>query len=140
MNERTTLEIIAPTVEEALAQGLTQLGLPADAVSVEVLDSGNKGLFGLGGRQVRVRLTVNGLDGAPASKTEPTPASKPDTVRLVSQKKPSLPPLLHLRRRKRPKRLSKTKLKSQLWLKPRVPLPKLSLVPGMMKFSIRPKR
>jgi spoIIIJ-associated protein len=59
MVERTTLEIIAPTVEEALAQGLAQLGLPADAVSVEVLDSGNKGLFGLGGRQVRVRLTVN---------------------------------------------------------------------------------
>ncbi len=59
MNERTTFEIIAPTVEEALAQGLAQLGLPASAVSVEVLDSGNKGLFGLGGRQVRVRLTVN---------------------------------------------------------------------------------
>jgi len=59
MNERTTLEIIAPTVEEALAQGLAQLGLPADAVSVEVLDAGNKGLFGLGGRQVRVRLMVN---------------------------------------------------------------------------------
>ncbi|MGE5072928.1 MAG: RNA-binding cell elongation regulator Jag/EloR [Anaerolineae bacterium] len=59
MTERTTLEIIAPTVEEALAQGLAQLGLPADAVSVEVLDSGSKGLFGLGGRQVRVRLTVH---------------------------------------------------------------------------------
>ncbi|MCJ7435709.1 MAG: Jag N-terminal domain-containing protein [Anaerolineales bacterium] len=78
MNERTTLEIIAATVEEALAQGLAQLGLPADAVSVEVLDSGKKGLFGLGGRQVRVLLTVNGPDDAPASKTEPTPASKPD--------------------------------------------------------------
>src|SRR5512135_2564573 len=60
MSEQTTLEIIAPTVEEALAQGLAQLGLPADAVSVEVLDSGSKGLFGLGGRQVRVRLTVHG--------------------------------------------------------------------------------
>ncbi len=59
MNERTTLEIIAPTVEEALAQGLAQLGLPASAVSVEVLDTGNKGLFGLGARQVRVQLTVN---------------------------------------------------------------------------------
>ncbi len=75
MNERTTLEIIAPTVEEALAQGLAQLGLPADAVSVEVLDSGNKGLFGLGGRQVRVRLTVNGPGGeAPASAPEKKPA------------------------------------------------------------------
>lgn len=58
MNERTTLEIIAPTVEEAIAQGLAQLGLTADAVSVEVLDAGNKGLFGLGKHQVRVRLTV----------------------------------------------------------------------------------
>ena len=69
MTERTTLEIIAPTVEEALAQGLAQLGLPATAVSVEVLDSGNKGLFGLGGRQVRVRLTVNPPGGAPAAST-----------------------------------------------------------------------
>jgi len=59
MSERTTLEIIAPTVEEALQQGLAQLGLTADAVSIEVLDSGTKGLFGLGGRQVRVRLSVN---------------------------------------------------------------------------------
>jgi spoIIIJ-associated protein len=59
MNERTTLEIIAPTVEEAIAQGLEQLGLTADAVSVEVLDAGNKGLFGLGRPHVRVRLTVN---------------------------------------------------------------------------------
>jgi spoIIIJ-associated protein len=59
MNERTTLEIIAPTVEEAIAQGLVQLGLSADAVSIEVLDTGNKGFFGLGKPQVRVRLTVN---------------------------------------------------------------------------------
>ena len=64
MNERTTLEIIAPTVEEALAQGLAQLGLPADAVSVEVLDSGNKGPFVLGKRQVRVRLTINPPEGS----------------------------------------------------------------------------
>ena len=64
MNQRTTLEIIAPTVEEAIAQGLAQLGLTADAVSVEVLDAGNKGLFGLGKPQVRVRLTVNPAGGA----------------------------------------------------------------------------
>ena len=48
MNQRTTLEIIAPTVEEAIAQGLAELGLTADAVSVEVLDAGTKGFFGLG--------------------------------------------------------------------------------------------
>jgi spoIIIJ-associated protein len=76
MEERPTLEIIAPTVEEAIAQGLEQLGLTADAVSVEVLDAGTKGLFGMGGRQVRVRLTVHGPGGAPA--LTPKPASGPD--------------------------------------------------------------
>lgn len=77
MSERTTLEIIAPTVEEAIQQGLDQLGLTADAVSVEVLDSGSKGLFGLGGRQVRVRLSVTppSIPDLPASTSEPKPVS-----------------------------------------------------------------
>jgi len=78
MNERTTLEIIAPTVEEAIAQGLAQLSLTADAVSVEVLDAGNKGLFGLGRHQVRVRLTVTPPGGSSALQTELVPASKPE--------------------------------------------------------------
>jgi len=58
MNERTTLEKIAPTVEEAIAEGLAELNLPAEAVDVEVLDTGSRGLFGVGSRQARVRLTV----------------------------------------------------------------------------------
>lgn len=74
MNERTTLEVIAPTVEEAIQQGLSQLGLTADQVSVEVLDSGSKGLFGLGGRQVRVLLTV-GAPQEPVSLADPKPAT-----------------------------------------------------------------
>jgi spoIIIJ-associated protein len=74
MNEKATLEVIAPTVEEALAQGLAQLNLPAEAVSMEVLDAGSKGLFGLGGRQVRVRLTVKSGEET----ASPSPASKRD--------------------------------------------------------------
>jgi spoIIIJ-associated protein len=58
MNERTTLEKIAPNVEEAIAQGLAELGLGKEAVDVEVLDEGSRGLLGIGGRQARVRLTV----------------------------------------------------------------------------------
>ena len=56
--EKTTLEIIAPSIEEAVSKGLNQLGLPRDAVDVEVLDSGSKGLFGLGVRQARIRLRI----------------------------------------------------------------------------------
>lgn len=59
MSKKTTLEVIADTVEEAISQGLEELGLTAADVSVEVLDSGGKGFLGLGKRQVRVRLTVN---------------------------------------------------------------------------------
>lgn len=91
MNERTTLEVIAPTVEEAIQQGLAQLGLAADAVSVEVLDSGSKGLFGLGGRQVRVLLTVNPpVMEKPASPPEPktTPAKKAESKPKAKEAKP----------------------------------------------------
>ena len=81
MNQRTTLEVIAPTVEEAIAQGLSELGLAADAVSVEVLDAGNKGFFGLGKSQVRVRLTVNpvgaGMDVPAESMTRSQPEPEP---------------------------------------------------------------
>jgi spoIIIJ-associated protein len=89
MNERTTLEIIAPTVEEALAQGLSQLGLTADAVSVEVLDAGNKGLFGLGKPQVRVRLTVNGPQDSKAEDVKPAPVKKEADLPLPTQEKPA---------------------------------------------------
>jgi spoIIIJ-associated protein len=81
MNEKTTLEIIAPTVEEAIAQGLAQLGLTADAVSVEVLDAGNKGLFGLGKPQVRVRLTVvppGGMAAPEGGRSAAEPESAPE--------------------------------------------------------------
>src|SRR5215211_8033111 len=80
MTEKTTLEIIAPTVEEAIAQGLSELGLTADAVSVEVLDAGTKGFFGLGEAQVRVRLTVNPAPGEIDVQAEPVPVSRPEPV------------------------------------------------------------
>jgi spoIIIJ-associated protein len=93
MSDRTTLEIIAPTVEEALLQGLSQLGLTADAVSVEVLDSGSKGLFGLGGRQVRVRLTVNPppeeVVHADLPKPKPAPAKRAESTPKAKETKPA---------------------------------------------------
>jgi spoIIIJ-associated protein len=58
---RTTLEKIASTVEEAIAIGLEDLGLEREAVEIEVLDEGNRGLFGLGTRMARVRLTVKDI-------------------------------------------------------------------------------
>src|SRR5215211_8463624 len=96
MNQRTTLEIIAPTVEEALAQGLAELGLTADAVSVEVLDAGNKGLFGLGRPQVRVRLTVNPEGGFNIIEPEPVPEPKKEEKHSEPKPKPSSAPTISI--------------------------------------------
>jgi spoIIIJ-associated protein len=62
MNDnRTTLEVIAPSVEEALAQGLGELGLTEKDVDVEVLDEGSRGLFGIGSRQARIRISIKAV-------------------------------------------------------------------------------
>ncbi|RPI87520.1 MAG: KH domain-containing protein [Chloroflexi bacterium] len=62
-DKRATLEVIAPTVEEAVEKGLADLGLTPDAVEVEILDQGSKGLFGIGSRHARVRLAVKSGPG-----------------------------------------------------------------------------
>lgn len=47
------------TVDEAVEEGLAELGVDRTAVDVEVLEEGSKGLFGLlGSRAARVRLTL----------------------------------------------------------------------------------
>lgn len=71
--ETTTLEIIAPSVEEAIERGIQQLGVPREAVEVEVLDVGSKGLFGLGSRQARVILKLMAVPAA----TERSRSTKP---------------------------------------------------------------
>lgn len=69
-DEKTTLEIIAPTIEEAISKGLNQLGLPREAVDIEVMDSGSRGLFGLGSRQARIRLTIISQDDMQAERED----------------------------------------------------------------------
>jgi len=83
--EKTTLEVIAPTVEDAVQKGLAQLNLPQDAVDVEVLDAGSRGLFGLGSRQARIRLTIKSVPAdavytkATAQKREARPVPAAET-------------------------------------------------------------
>ena len=81
MNDKhTNLEIIAPTVDEAIQKGLADLGLTREAVDIEILDEGGKGLFGLGNRQARIRLTI--ISDSEQLKIEPTESvleDAPDT-------------------------------------------------------------
>jgi spoIIIJ-associated protein len=62
--KRTTLEVIAPSIEEAISRGVEQLGVPRELLHVDVLDEGSKGFLGIGGRQVRLRLTLKDVEPA----------------------------------------------------------------------------
>ncbi len=86
--ERTKLEVIAPSVEEAIEKGLQILGLTQADIDVEILDEGKKGLLGLGTRQARVVLKVKpqffeaGLD---ASADEPGLSTQNDAVTPIDE-------------------------------------------------------
>jgi spoIIIJ-associated protein len=54
------VEASGKNVEEAIAQGLAQLGKTRDEVKIEVLSEGSRGLFGLGAEEARVRISVVG--------------------------------------------------------------------------------
>jgi spoIIIJ-associated protein len=69
---RPTIEIIAPSVEEAIANGLNDLGMTEEDVDIEILDEGTRGLFGLGSRQARVRLSIKSPSSSPQVSTAET--------------------------------------------------------------------
>lgn len=84
--KKITQEFIAPTVEEAIEQGAKTLGIAQDKLDVEVLDQGSKGLFGLGSRHARVRLSIrNGEE----QKTEPKPKTERPTILKQKDEMPS---------------------------------------------------
>lgn len=69
------LEATGENRDAAIANALRQLGLDRDDVSVEVLDNGKKGIFGIGATPARVRVTYEVPDVV-EKKPEPKPAPK----------------------------------------------------------------
>ena len=93
--KKTSLEVIAPSVDEAISQGAAELGVSKDALEVEVLDEGGSGFLGITHRQARIRVSVDLGDseidlrqdskGEPAPSAVPTPAGEgdPEAVKVA---------------------------------------------------------
>lgn len=77
-----SIESSAKTMEEAVTLGLEKLGVSLGDVTIDIIDEGSKGLFGLiGGKPARVKLTVrdgvedtNFLSSLSLNNDEPAPA------------------------------------------------------------------
>ena len=78
-NNRATLEVIAQTIDEAIEKGLNDLGLPRDAVEIDILDEGGKGMLGIGSRQARVRISVLGEEGDSEEQEQKPQETSPDS-------------------------------------------------------------
>lgn len=86
-NNRATLEVISGTVDEAIEKGLTDLGLPREAVEITILDEGGSGLLGFGSRQARVRISILTDEETKAEDTSQVLSSedKDDTLRMTEE-------------------------------------------------------
>jgi spoIIIJ-associated protein len=65
------IEAAGADVEAAIETGLARLTVDLDAVEIEVLDKGSRGVLGLGARAARVRLTL---------RPRPAPAAPPESI------------------------------------------------------------
>lgn len=55
-----SIELQEKTVDEAINKALEQLQVSRDQVAVEILEEGSRGLFGLGAKPAKVRVSISG--------------------------------------------------------------------------------
>ena len=86
-----TYESSAKTIEEAISAGLEHLGVSIGEVTIDILEEGSKGLFGLfGSRMAKVRLTLKDQEEESIWSTltrESTVGVREQKVRETSPKK-----------------------------------------------------
>lgn len=78
MLEARRYEFTAATPEEALEKGLSELNISRDQVDMEVLESGSRGLFGLGAKPAIIALTV---------KSTPIPNDEKESTSIETEEK-----------------------------------------------------
>lgn len=92
-NQNESLDVSAKTVEEAIEQGLSRLGVSRDQVEIQILNEGKRGILGFGSEDATVRLTPKRLrvEEAPAAvPVEAAPVAEPDEEEVIQS--PPTPP------------------------------------------------
>lgn len=90
MSEPRFVEATGPDVDTAIKNGLARLNASSKDVIVEVLEESSRGLFGIGGKPARVRLTLLAPVApppAPAERAKP-PAPRRDSQAAREPKEP----------------------------------------------------
>ncbi len=77
-SERRSVVASGKTVDDAINNGLSMLGVRRDEVDLEVITEGSRGVLGFGAEHARVRLTVRPKP-APKPASRPAPAPRPET-------------------------------------------------------------
>lgn len=77
-------EFKAKSVDDAITEGLTVLGVSRDAVEIEIINKGSRGIFGIGSEPAVVRLTLR-----VASSTTETPLSD-DEIAIAEDQQEAL--------------------------------------------------
>jgi len=139
-----TYESSARTMEEAISAGLEALGVSISDVTVDIIDEGSKGLFGLfGSRLAKVRLTVKEQEeDLLASLTEEKPAKKP--AKKPAEKKEKAEPKQEKPHAEKPAEEKKAEPKAPKQPKPKQEKPKAEKVekaekPAAEKKPLPPK-
>ncbi len=92
-NAKASVEVTAKTVEEAIAKGLEQLGVPREEVEIEVLNPGRSGMFGLGAQDASVRLTHIVASKPEQPLEEITEQMAPEAEEIPAQPQPAAWPV-----------------------------------------------
>ncbi len=71
------IDVTASTLEQAIEEGLAQLGLSRNDVIIEIVEEGSRGVLGMGARDAVVRLTPLRAPTRPAGIPEAPPSPPP---------------------------------------------------------------
>ena len=87
----TSLEYIAANADEAINKGLNELNVTREEVDIEILEQGSRGIFGIGARQARVRITVKADSLRASIQKQETAVQPAEPVSVPEEKQEKAP-------------------------------------------------